>query len=102
MGISPRVVTQDVTIAWDGVTQRLPKGQVIDVAPGSPLEAAIGLHRLVPLGVPAASPPPAVPPAGAAPAEPELIITPAPGPATDLARVPRQRRPPAAGGTHGR
>ena len=58
MGISPRVVTEDVTIAWDGVPQRLPKGQVIDVAPGSPLERAIGAQRLVPLpGTVAAAPP---------------------------------------------
>jgi hypothetical protein len=49
MGISPRVVTQDVTFLWDGVSQRLPKHQVIDVAPGSALERAIGRDKLVPM-----------------------------------------------------
>lgn len=57
MGISPRVVTEDVTFLWDGVPQRLPKGQVIDVAPGSALERAIGAQRLVPLPGAAAAPP---------------------------------------------
>jgi len=49
MGLSPRVVTEDRLIAWDGVTQRLPKGQVMDVPPDSPLERAIGAEYLVPL-----------------------------------------------------
>jgi hypothetical protein len=49
MGISPRIVTEDVTFLWDGVTQRLPKHQVIDVAPGSALERAIGRDKLVPM-----------------------------------------------------
>jgi hypothetical protein len=49
MGISPRIVTEDVRFLWDGVSARLPKGQVIDVAPGSPLERAIGAGRLVPM-----------------------------------------------------
>jgi len=49
MGLSPRVVTQDRLISWDGVTQRLGKGQVIDVAPGSALEAEIGAQFLVPM-----------------------------------------------------
>jgi hypothetical protein len=48
MGISPRVVTEDVRFQWDGVGQRLPKGQLIDVVPGSALERAIGADRLVP------------------------------------------------------
>lgn len=58
MGLSPRVVTEDVTFTWDGVPARLPKGQVIDVEPGSPLERAIGAGRLVPYGLPPASQPP--------------------------------------------
>jgi hypothetical protein len=49
MAISPRVVTADRHITWDGVVQRLPKGQQIDVPPGSPLERAIGAEFLVPL-----------------------------------------------------
>jgi len=57
MGLSPRVVTEDVTFLWDGVPARLPKGQVIDVAPDSPLERAIGRHRLIPHGLPVAQPP---------------------------------------------
>jgi hypothetical protein len=61
MGLSPRVVTEDVVFLWDGAPQRLPKGQIIDVAPNSPLERAIGRHRLVPHGLPAASPPPSRP-----------------------------------------
>jgi hypothetical protein len=49
MGISPRVVTEARLISWDGVTQRLSKGQVMDVPPGSPLERAIGAQFLVPM-----------------------------------------------------
>jgi hypothetical protein len=49
MGISPRIVTEDVRFLWDGVSQRLPKGQIIDVVPGSALEQAIGAQRLVPM-----------------------------------------------------
>jgi hypothetical protein len=54
MGLSPRIVTEDVTFLWDGVTQRLPKGQLIDVEPGGALERAIGSDRLVPYGLPPA------------------------------------------------
>jgi hypothetical protein len=45
----PRVVTVDTMITWDGVRQRLVRGQVMDVPPGSALEAAIGADRLRPL-----------------------------------------------------
>jgi hypothetical protein len=84
--MSARTVTQDVTFTWDGVSQRLGKGQVIDVVPGGALETAIGAGRLVPYGLPV--PPPAPVPA---PAQ-----TPAPlpkaAPATILATaVPRPR-----------
>jgi predicted methyltransferase len=65
MGLNPRIVTQDRLISWDGVMQRLPKSQVIDVPPGSALERAIGAEFLVPLGAVAAQPPAEVP------AEPE-------------------------------
>jgi hypothetical protein len=61
MGLSPRVVTQDRHITWDGVTQRLPKGQVLDVPPGSALERAIGRDYLIPLGAVAAQPEPEKP-----------------------------------------
>lgn len=57
MGTSPRIVAQDVRFQWDGVSQRLPKGQVIDVVPGSALEAAIGARNLVPFATPARSAP---------------------------------------------
>jgi len=52
MAVSPRIVTADRQIFWDGVTQRLPKGQVLDVPPGGALEAAIGRDYLVPLPLP--------------------------------------------------
>lgn len=57
MSDSPRIVTEDVTFQWDGVTQRLPRGQVLDVAPDSALERAIGAQRLRPLGAVAPQPP---------------------------------------------
>jgi hypothetical protein len=50
MGTNPRVVTEERWISWDGVAQRLPKGQVMDVPPGSALERTIGREFLVPLG----------------------------------------------------
>jgi hypothetical protein len=71
MGLSPRVVTQDRHITWDGVTQRLPKGQVLDVPPGSALEREIGREYLVPLGAVAAQAPVEAPTAEAAPQKEE-------------------------------
>lgn len=57
MAVSPRIVTEDVIFQWDGVSQRLPKGQVLDVPPDSALERAIGADHLVPLrGAPAQAP----------------------------------------------
>jgi hypothetical protein len=50
MGVNPRVIARDTVIFWDHVPQRLPRGLVIDVPPGSALEAAIGADRLAPLG----------------------------------------------------
>lgn len=90
MGISPRVVTQDVTIAWDGASQRLPRGQVIDVVPGSPLERAIGAGRLVPL--PGAEPAITPPPEAASPA-----VTPRP-PLTAPRPAPQARKQAAKDG----
>jgi hypothetical protein len=67
MGLSPRIVTETRNITWDGVQQRLPKGQVLDVPPGSALEREIGRDFLVPLPgsapVAAAVPAPAEKPA---------------------------------------
>ena len=62
MGITARTVTEDVTFLWDGVTQRLAKGQVLAVAAGGALERAIGLHRLTPHGLPVARPDPVAAP----------------------------------------
>lgn len=50
MAANPCVVAVETWIHWDGVAQRLPRGQVMDVVPGSALERAIGAERLVPLG----------------------------------------------------
>jgi hypothetical protein len=50
------VVTDDVHFPWDGVTQRLGRGTVLDVVPGSPLEEAIGADHLRPLHAVAAQP----------------------------------------------
>lgn len=57
MAANPRIVTAERWIAWDGVSQRVPKGQVLDVPPGSALEREIGREYLVPLGAAAAQPP---------------------------------------------
>jgi hypothetical protein len=52
--MSIRVVTPaggapSLTIAWDGGGSVLTAGQVLDVPPGGPLEAAIGLANLTAL-----------------------------------------------------
>ena len=53
----PCAVTADAEITWDGVSQRLTRGTVLDVPPGGALEQAIGLDRLATLsGVPLAAP----------------------------------------------
>jgi len=57
MGANPRIVTADVVFQWDGVTQRLARRTVLDVAPDSALERAIGADNLLPLGAVAAQPP---------------------------------------------
>jgi hypothetical protein len=67
MAGNPRTVTQERWFMWDGVPTRLPKGQAIDVTPGSALERAIGREHLVPLGATSALPP--EPPAKEAPTE---------------------------------
>lgn len=67
MAANPRVVTEPVTITWDGAPQRLPKGQIIDVPPGSALEAAIGARRLEPVFLPGSTMIAPRPPAAAAP-----------------------------------
>lgn len=62
MAANPRTVAVETWIEWDGVSQRLPRGQVMDVTPGGALERAIGRDRLVPFG-PAPVQPPAEEPA---------------------------------------
>lgn len=69
MAANPRVVTEDVTFTWDGASQRLAKGQLIDVPAGSELEAAIGTEHLEPVlraGSTALAQEPTAPPASSA------------------------------------
>jgi len=65
MALNPQVVTADTWVTWDGVSQRIPRGTVIDVPPLSaaftgllalqtgffpdPLMTAIGAGNLTPL-----------------------------------------------------
>lgn len=49
MSANPQVVTVDTAFVWDGVTQRLARGTVLDVPPNSPLLGAIGLENLTPM-----------------------------------------------------
>jgi hypothetical protein len=65
MALNPQQVTTDVTVTWDGVSQRIPRGTIIDVPPLSvafagllalqsgfcpdPLMTAIGAGNLTPL-----------------------------------------------------
>lgn len=85
MAISPRVVTQDVVLFWDGVFQRLPKGQVMDVPPGSALEWAIGREHLVPLPGSVAAQPPA-----------QAAAKEEPAPKEEPKSVPKEAEAPAA------
>lgn len=65
MAANPQVVTANITITWDGVSQRIPRGTIIDVPPltaafcgllalqsgffPDPLMTAIGAGNLMPL-----------------------------------------------------
>ena len=51
MALNPYVVNTDVTITWDGVSQRIPRGTVIDTpaSSGSNLAATIGSSNLTAL-----------------------------------------------------
>jgi hypothetical protein len=40
MAANPCMVTADIVITWDGVSQRVARGTIVDVPPGSALEAA--------------------------------------------------------------
>jgi hypothetical protein len=60
MSANPRVVAVDTVFRWDGAPQRLARGTVLDVPPGSALLAAIGPRNLVPLGAKTPLPEPPV------------------------------------------
>jgi hypothetical protein len=51
--MSLRMVTASTSIivAWDGVVQNVARGTIVDIEPGSALEAAYGPDNLVDLGV---------------------------------------------------
>lgn len=49
MAANGRTVKSTVTVTYDRVVTRIPKGTVIDVPAGSALETAIGAGNLTPL-----------------------------------------------------
>jgi hypothetical protein len=49
MASNPRMVNTDITITWDGVSQRIQRGTIIDVPAGSALQTAIGAGNLTAL-----------------------------------------------------
>jgi hypothetical protein len=49
MAANPRLVNTDTTFTYDGVSQRLMKGSIVDVPSGSALETAIGIGNLTAL-----------------------------------------------------
>ncbi len=49
MALNPRIVNTDITVTWDGVSQRIPRGTVIDVPAGSALLTALGAGNLTAL-----------------------------------------------------
>jgi deoxycytidine triphosphate deaminase len=51
MAASPRIVANDVIVAWDLVSTLVRRGTIVDIPPGGPLEAAYGgAGNLVALG----------------------------------------------------
>ena len=46
MSANPRITLSKVTYSWDGCSYTLPAGTLLDVAPGSALETAIGSGNL--------------------------------------------------------
>jgi hypothetical protein len=69
--MSARIVTEDVEFPWDGVTQRLTRGQMLDVTAGGALEEAIGADNLRPPGPITAVPEPPAKAAAPAAAKPD-------------------------------
>lgn len=49
MALNPRIVNTDITVTWDGVSQRIPRGTIIDVPAGSALLTALGSGNLTAL-----------------------------------------------------
>jgi hypothetical protein len=49
--VAPADQSGSVTIAWDNSSIVVPAGTVLDIPPGSALEAAYGLANLTPLSV---------------------------------------------------
>lgn len=47
--VTPASGAPQLTIAWDGGGSIVTSGQILDVPPGGPLEAAIGLANLTSL-----------------------------------------------------
>ena len=47
--VIPADSSSSVTFSWDGVTRTLARRQILDVPPGSDLEAAIGAANLTDL-----------------------------------------------------
>lgn len=42
MAANPRVVVSDVTVTWDGGSNLIKRGTIVDIPAGSALEAAYG------------------------------------------------------------
>lgn len=47
MALNPAMLTQDVDVAWGGVIKHMTRGTIVDIPPGSALEAAYGVDNLV-------------------------------------------------------
>jgi len=48
---NPRMVINDIDVAWDGGVTHVPAATVVDVPPGSVLEAAYGASNLADLTI---------------------------------------------------
>jgi len=46
MALNPRIVVSDVDVSWDNGTTHVPRGTLVDAAPGSALETAYGAGNL--------------------------------------------------------
>jgi len=98
MSAHPHVVAADTVFLWDHVPTRLGRGTIIDVPPGSPLQAAIGADKLIPLyGAPPVTVPLASEPAPESVPEPavtapEPVQEEAPEPAPEPVREPAQEK----------